>query len=155
MVSSWIQPTGQKVCYESQAARTWGSGWNWNESDDLGRFRRVLPRTCAVCRASVVSVRSLPSARTVWIFFAERLLHVLAAWEALDTVLQEMTAKKHVYPGIAATIQGSQQGRDGGGRVFRLCVKSTRGDYLNSQIQGTEPWINSFSYCLVKPGKML
>lgn len=108
MISSWIQPTVQKVYYKGQAVWMRGSGWNRNKFDGLGRFRWVLPSAHTVCRASVVSVRSLSSAHTVRIFFIECWLHVLAAWETLDTVLQKVATKKHVYPGVAATIQGSQ-----------------------------------------------
>ena len=85
-----------------------GSGGNRNEFDGLGKFRRVLPCTRTVGRASVISVRSLSSARTVRIFFVKCLLRALAAWETLDAVLQEVATEKHVDPRIAATIQGSQ-----------------------------------------------
>lgn len=90
------------------AARLCGSGGNRDEFDGLGRFRRVLPHPCAVCGASVVGVRSLPPAHAVRVVLGEFLHHALAAWKALDAVLQEMAAKKHVYPGVAAAVQGGQ-----------------------------------------------
>lgn len=50
----------------------------------------------------------MSSAHAVSVFFVEVLLYILAAREALDTVLQKMATKKHVYPRVAATIQRSQ-----------------------------------------------
>lgn len=85
-----------------------GSGRNRNESDGPGRFRGVLPCPCAVCRTPVVRVRSLSSAHVVRVILGEFLHHALAAWEALDTVLQEVATKEHVYPGVAAAVQGGQ-----------------------------------------------
>lgn len=86
----------------------YSSSGDRNEPDGLGRFRGVLPRPTAVGRASVVRIRSLSAAHAVGVILGEFLRHALATWEALDTVLQEMATKKHVYPRVAAAVQGGQ-----------------------------------------------
>lgn len=109
-----------KVPPKSRAAWMCGSSGDGNESDGFGRFGRVLPHPSAVRWASVVRIRSLSAAHAVRVILGEFLRQAVAARETLDAVLQEMATEKHVYPRVAAAVQGSQQRRDRDGRVFRI-----------------------------------
>lgn len=110
MISSWIQREWitKLPSPESQTAGLCSSGGDRDEFNGPGRFRWVLPRPCAVCWASVVRVRSLSSAHAVRVVLGELLHHVLTARETVDTVLQEVATKKHVYPWVAAAVQRGQ-----------------------------------------------
>lgn len=70
--------------------------------------------------APVVGERSLSPAVAVRIFLTQRLLHFLAAREALYAVLQEMPAEEHVDPRVTATVQAGQESSDCSSSVFRV-----------------------------------